>query len=156
MATLDTITTTEHDDCVAFAVEMAKTAIGSGQGYVAPHARVGTLSDYEWDKLVMGAVSGWVAERSRQVGTRFLDEEYLLSTGEVPPPFELGLAALLLPGLGDLIEAMGLTDKPIGDWSRHQVCVFVWTAAEMLTAARARSDERPADSADPSEILMAG
>jgi hypothetical protein len=156
MATLSTITTAEKSDCVGFAVEMAKTAIGSERGYVSPTARVGTLSDFEWEKLVMGAVSGWIAERSRQVGARFLDEEYMLATGEVPAAYDLGLAALLLPGLGDLIEGMSLADKPIGEWSRNEICLFVWTAAEMLQSARARIDERPVDSADPSDVLMAG
>lgn len=156
MPTLDTITPAHRSDCIGFAIELAKTAIGTERGYVSPNARIGTLSDFEWEKVAMGAVSGWVAERSRQVGSRFLDEQYLLATGEVPEPYELGIASLILPGLGDLIERLGLADKAIGEWSRDDICLFVWTAADMLNTARARNDERPAPADDGPDVLMAG
>lgn len=154
--TLSSITSRQRADCVGFAVQLAQTAVGDGSGLVSPNARVGTLSVWEWDKLVMGAVSGWVAERSRQVGERFLDEQYLLATGQIPEPYELGLTALLLPALGDLVEKMGLSDRPIGAWSRDEICTFVWSCADMLNEARARNDERPEDAGDPSEVLAAG
>lgn len=156
MPTLDTITSVERLSCVSFAIEMAQSVIGAGPGFVSPSARIGTLSNFEWDKIAMAAVSGWVAERSRQVGARFLDEQYLLATGEVPPPYELGLAALVLPGLGDLVERLGLSEKPVGQWSRNEVCLFVWTAADMLNGVRARNDERPEPSEDGLDLLMAG
>lgn len=156
MATLDTITVRQRAECVGFAVQMAQAALGEGAGYVSPNARIGTLSSWEWEKVAMGAVSGWVAERSRQVGERFLDEQYLLATGELPEPYELGLTALVLPGLGELVEGMGLTDRAIGAWSRDEICTFVWTCAQMLNEARARNDERPEPAADQPELLMAG
>lgn len=157
MAQLDHITAQERASTLSYAIEMAQTAVGIGQGLVSPNARVGSLSAYEWEKIAMGAMSGWVAERSRQVsGDRLYEEECLLATGEVPEPYELGLAANLLPALGDLVEKMGLSGKPVGDWRRDEICLFVWTAAQMFAAARARNDERPEPAADTPDYLMAG
>ncbi len=157
MANLEQIRPDEKASCIAFSIELAKSAIGQERGFVSPSARLGTLSDWEWEKVVMGAMSGWIAERSRQVTSdRLFDEGVFLATGEVPEPYELGLAANVLPGLGDLIERLGLTDKPIGAWSRDEVCLFVWTCADMLNNARARNDERPQSGDDVPDYAMAG
>ena len=157
MATLSTISQKERADAFSFAIDMARTAIGEQRGFVSPNARVGTLSNFEWEKIACGAVSGWVAERSRQVGAdRILDEEFLLATGEVPEPYELGIAALVLPSLGDLVEKMGLSDQPIGAWSRDEITLFVWTAADLMNEARARNHERPEPAADGPNFLLGG
>jgi hypothetical protein len=137
------------------AVDLAKTAVGEGDGFVSPHALIGRLSAWEWMKLCDGAVSGWIAARSRQLtAERWGDESFFLATGEDPPAAELGVCAFCLPALGELIEKMGLTDKPIEEWSKREVMLFVWHAAEFVTQARARRDEGLGEASVPE--LLAG
>jgi hypothetical protein len=137
---LETISTKERADAALFAVEMAKSCIRTDTGFVHPNTMVGRLSDWAWQQIAMGAVSGWVAERSRQVGAEnVLDEHLLLAVGHKPEPRDLGLARLTLPHLGDLVVGMGVTDKAITDWSEEEVATFVWTAAELLAEIRSRA-----------------
>lgn len=153
MASVASVTTQERAESALAAVEMARGIIGEGRGFVPPNARVGTLSDWEWQQIAVAAVSGWVAERSRQLGAdRVIDERFFLATGEMPEPYDLGVCALALPALGDLVEKLGLGNKAIGEWRREHVLLFVWTAAELVAEARARNDERPEPSSDAGTV----
>jgi hypothetical protein len=149
MGRVNRITMEERAAAYHAAVDLAQTAIGEGDGLVSPNARIGSLSAWEWMKLCEGAVSGWIIARSRQLtAERCGDESFFLATGVEPPAAELGVCAFCLPALGELIAKMGLTDKPIGEWSKREVLLFVWHAAEFVTEARTRRNE-------PGEISVA-
>lgn len=137
---LSRITAQERADCALFAVELAKGCVAASRGYIHPNSRIGTLSDREWAQLAMSAVSGWIAERSRQAGKTYLQEENILTVGQTPEPAEIGVARLALAPMGDLVEGLELTDKAITEWSEYQVCVFIWTAAEVLNRIRSRME----------------
>jgi|SRR5215218_669638 len=157
MGSVSRISNTERLAAFAAAVDMARTAIGSQEHHVRQEARIGELSLFEWDKLASALVSGWIIERSRQlVAERLGDEPEFLALGETPEPYDLGTVAAVLGPLADLIEKAGLSDRPIGAWSKHEVCLFVWTATELVLEARTKRDERPG-SADvipfPAEVM---
>lgn len=153
MGSVAKITGEEREAAYYAAIEMAKTCLGTEPGEVNPNARLGTLSDSEWQKLAYSMVSGWICARSRQLTIeRFGDETFFLATGEVPEPQELGICATTLPALGDLVEKMGLSSVPVTDWAKGKVLLFIWTAAELIEDARTRRDERP----DAVSVLMAG
>ncbi len=142
------------------AVSLARDLVRPEAHYLSPNAKLGSLSEAEWRKLALAIVSGWIQMRSRQLTEeRFFDEQYFLATGEVPEPFELGACATVLPALGDFVEKLGVTDKPIGDWSKDQILHFVWTAFELVEEARTSRDERPGPLSRPEMVggtLMAG
>jgi len=144
MGRVERISNSERAAAISAANRHMDLVIGEGTGFVSPNARVGSLSDYERFKLVEAIVGGWIVERSRQLTQdRLTDESFFLATGEVPEPMELGVCAVALPALGDLVEKLGLTDKPIGAWSKNDILLFVWTAAELVNEARTAKDERP-------------
>lgn len=144
MGRLEKITRDEAAAARESAADLARECIGEGAGMIPPGARIGSLSAWEWNKLVTGIVSGWIVERSRQLGAdRVWREDHFLATGECPEPAEEGLCLTALPALGDLVEKLGLTDAPIGAWSRDQVVLFVWTAVRLVEDARVSRDERP-------------
>lgn len=147
----------EREMAYSAAIAMAKECIGPDDDLMLlnANAKLGTLSDQEWRKLAHAMVSGWICARSRQLTVeRFGDETFFLATGEVPEAVELGTCESTLPALGDLVEKLGLGSKPINDWMKGQVLLFIWTAAELVEQARVARDERPG----PVEIseLMAG
>lgn len=156
MGRVNLITMEEMAAAYHAAVALAKTAIGDEDGFVKPTARIGSLSDWEWMKLCEGAVSGWIVARSRQLTSdRFGDESFFLATGEVPEATELGIVGACLPALGEFVEKMGMTEKPIGSWSKQEITLFAWTCAELVNEARVRVQERPGPVEAP-EWLMAG
>jgi hypothetical protein len=130
-------------ECYAAAVDMAKGIVGSERNYVNPEKKVGSLSLFDWDKLASAMVSGWIIARSTQVvGELIEDPNLFLATGEIPESRELGLVASVLPSLGEFVEKMGLTDKAIGAWSKHDVCMFIWNAVELVNEVRSEYDKR--------------
>jgi hypothetical protein len=154
MGSVSYIKPDERAEAYAAAVDLAKTCLGTETGEVNPNSRLGTLSDWEWSKLAYSMVSGWICARSRQLTIeRFGDETFFLATGEVPEPKELGTCATTLPALGELVEKLGLTAVPIGNWSKGQMLLFIWTAAELIEEARTGRDERPGSVAD---LVMGG
>jgi len=156
------ITNDERAEAYAEAVAYGKLLLGQGDGYLNPNSKFGTLSDFEWNKLTTAVVSGWIVARSKQLtAERFWEEESFLAMGEVPEPVQLGVVAAILPGLGDFVAKMNMTDRPIGEWTKEEILLFVWTAAELVNDARTARDERPgplvADEVHPSDdLLMAG
>jgi hypothetical protein len=152
----DPISSEERAACVNAAIRFGRETIGNGDGYINPKFPVGSLSDFQWKKFAENIISGWIIERSKQlVGERLFKDTHFLATGEIPEPQELGVCATALPALGDFIEKLGLADKAIGEWSKDQILLFIWHAAELIEDARTNRDERPA----PIEIgrtLMAG
>lgn len=116
-----------------------------GAGYIPPHTKLGSLSDWQLDKLVEAVLAGWICERAHQLTMERLttDESEFLATGIIPDPAELGTAAAILPALGDLCARLDLTDKPIGEWDREKVLFFVHSIGELLTEAKTKRDERP-------------
>lgn len=161
MGKLERITEAEATACYRHAVDLAKTCIRDERGYISPNARISTLSDWEWRKLAVAHISGWIQERAAQVTIeRVFQEEYFLATGEIPEPSDLATAMAALPALGDFIEKLGLADRPIGDWSKQDITLFVWTAFDLVREAQANRLERPSDMAPaevvPGELLMAG
>lgn len=132
-----TVSPTDRLECYAAAVDMAKGVVREERNYVNPETKVGKLSLFEWDKLASAMVSGWIIARATQVvGELIEDPDVFLATGEIPEPADLGLCASVLPNLGELVEKMGLTDKTIGAWSKHDVCMFVWNAVELVNGIR--------------------
>lgn len=130
-------------ECFAAAVDMAKGVVRDERNYVHPETRVGSLSLFDWDKLASAMVSGWIIARSTQVAGELIENpDVFLATGEIPEPRDLGLCASVLPALGELVEKMGLTDKTIGSWSKHDVCMFVWNAAELVNDVRGQYEKR--------------
>lgn len=161
MGELKNITAIERAAAMCAAVNMARDMVRDGSGYLSPRSMLGSMSQYEWDKLAEAIVSGWIIERSRQLtGSRFTQEAAFLAMGEDPEPAGLGHCAAILPALGELCEARGLTGKPIGDWSKMDVLIFVWNIADMMTRATVARDERPefvpADQVLGQNLLMAG
>jgi hypothetical protein len=159
MGSVERITNDERAEAIASAIDFAQSQLGDGSGFVSRNVRLGSLSRYEWNKLAEGFVSGWIIARSKQLTRdRFADEAFFLATGEVPEPSELGVCAAALPELGDLVEKLGLADQPVGAWSREQILIFVWTAAELVLEARTAKDERPGPMPRELEddVLMAG
>ena len=141
---LELITGQEREAAIAAAVAHAQFTIGPGRGFVSPNATISSLSDFEWRKIAEGVVSGWIVERSRQLtAERVTNEAMFLAMGTVPEPMELGTCAVALPALGDLVEKLGLAGTPIGAWSKDDVVLFVWTAAEVVSEVRTARDERP-------------
>jgi hypothetical protein len=153
---LNRITMDERAAAIEAAVSHAQLAIGERRGVVSPQARIGSLSAFEWQKLVEAIVSGWIIERSRQLAAdRLPDEIAILAMGSAPEPRELGTCASILPVLGDFVEKAGLGDTPIGNWSREDILHFVWTAADLVERASTLRDERP-DLVGANELLRAG
>lgn len=147
------ITPVERDAALVAAVSAARRVIGYGEGYIASASKLGSLSDMEWDKLVGAIIAGWATCRAEQLtGERLYDDSYFYATGQYPEPTEIGTCAHALKALGDLVERLGLTDQPIGEWSREHVLMFVFNAAELVIEARTARDERPG----PSDMLMVG
>jgi len=141
---IELITGQEREAAISAAVAHAQFMIGPGRGFVSPYAKLGLLSDFKWRKIAEGVVSGWIVERSRQLtAERVTNEAMFLATGAVPEPMELGTCAVALPALGDLVENLGLAERPIGAWSKDDVLLFVWTAAEIVAEVRTARDERP-------------
>lgn len=140
-----TVSPADRLECFAAAVDMVKEAIKDERHYVNPETKVGNLSLFDWDKLASAMVSGWIIARSTQVvGELIEDPNTFLATGEIPEPRELGIVASVLPALGELVERMGLTDKVIGVWSKHDICVFVWNATELVNGVMSEYDRRHA------------
>jgi hypothetical protein len=150
-------TAEERARAYASALYLVKALVQEGQGYIHPNARVGSLGDYEWRKIVSAIVSGWIIDRMAVlVDARCEGNPNICITGEVPEPSELGLVKAILPHLGDLIAGLGLNDKPIGEWGWEQVALFVWTAAGLLEEVRTRVDERPDEVPFDPGTLVAG
>jgi hypothetical protein len=132
-----TVSPTDRLECFAAAVDMVKEAIRDERHFVNPETKVGNLSLFDWDKLASAMVSGWIIARSTQVAGELIDDpNVFLATGEIPEPRDLGVCASVLPTLGELVEKMGLTDKTIGSWSKHDVCMFIWNAVELVNSVR--------------------
>ena len=145
----------ERDLAEEAAVKSMRAMLGYEAGYINPRVGLGNMSEHEIAKIAQAAVSGWQVERSRQlVGDRIFDEAEFAATGEIPEPFELGPCSFALNGLGDLIEKMGLTDKPIGTWCKDDILIFVWTAWDLVQRAHTIRDERPGPSPVEEEVLM--
>lgn len=137
------VSTADRLECFAAAVDMAQSAIACERNFVNPETKIGRLSLPEWDKLASAMVSGWIIARSTQVvGELIEDPNVFLATGEFPEPRELGLCAAILPALGEFVEKMDLTDRPIGLWSKHDVCMFVWNAVQLLNGVTLEYDKR--------------
>jgi hypothetical protein len=140
-----TVSPADRLECYAAAVDMAKDAVLYERNYINPETKIGNMSLFDWDKLASAMVSGWIIARSTQVvGELIEDPNVFLSTGEIPEPRELGVVASVLPALGEFVDKMGLTDKPIGSWSKDDICMFVWNAAELINGVRAEYDRRHA------------
>jgi hypothetical protein len=140
-----TVSPADRLECFAAAVDMGKGVVREERNYVNPETKVGKLSLFDWDKLASAMVSGWIIARSTQVvGELIEDPNVFLATGEIPEPRDLGLVASVLPSLGEFVDKMGLTDKTIGAWSRDDICMFVWNAAELINGVRAEYDRRHA------------
>lgn len=134
----------ERAEAYSAALYMAKSVIREDRNAVHPNAKIGSLSDNEWRMLVEAIVSGWIIHRSKQLSSDLvLDGDEVMATGEVPEPQELGVASLALRPLGDLVEGMGLSDVPIGRWSKQQILLFIWTATELVNEARAKTAIQP-------------
>lgn len=126
---------------------------------VNPNSSLKSLSNVELGWIVNMAISEWICERSRQISSvRGVDR--LIHTFEGnPEPWEKGAVLAALPTLGGVVTDMGITDKPIGEWSRDEICQFVWTCFRVIEAARVQRDEAPdyPDAAvEGAEFLEAG
>jgi hypothetical protein len=136
-----TVSPADRLECFAAAVDMARGVVRDERNYVDPETKVGKLSLFHWDKLASAMVSGWIIARSTQVvGELIEDPNVFLATGEIPEPRELGLCASILPALGEFVDKMDLTDKTIGAWSKHDICMFVWNAVELVNGVRREYD----------------
>src|SRR4051794_6360875 len=140
---LELITGHEREAAIAAVVAHAQFTIGPGRGFVSPNATISSLSDFEWRKIAEGVVSGWIVERSRQLtAVSETNEAMILAIGTVHLPMELGTFAVALAALGDLGEKRGLAGPPIGAWSKDDMLLFVWTAAEVVSEVCTAQDER--------------
>jgi hypothetical protein len=138
------------------AINAARAIVREERNFLSPHARLATLSQFEWRRLAEYIVSGWIVERSKQLhADRILDEESFLAEGSTPEPFELGRLASILPALGRMVENNELTDKPIGEWSRDEILRFVWEASDMVARITVDQKERPTEPS-VSDIMYAG
>lgn len=156
MGSVAAITMPERDQAYTAAIRFGRDVIGEGSGYLAPGAKLGSLSEFEWRKLAENVVSGWIIERSRQLSSeRIFDETAFLAEGSEPEPSGLGHCAAILPMLGTFVEQRGLTDLPIGEWSKRDVILFVFNCADMVFRASIARDERPTDP-DIGRTLLAG
>jgi hypothetical protein len=145
-----------RDAAYLAAINAARSIVREERNFLSPHARLGTLSQLEWRRLAEHLVSGWIIERSKQLhADRILDEESFLAEGSTPEPFELGRLASILPALGHMVENNGLTERPIGAWSRDEILRFVWEASDMVARIEVDQKERPTEPS-VSDIMYAG
>jgi hypothetical protein len=156
MGSVSHISDIERAAALTAAICFARDVVRDEAYYLKPASRLGSLSEFEWEKLAEAIISGWIIERSKQLtGERFGHEHAFLAMGQDPEPAGLGHCAVTLPALGQFVEDRGLTDKPIGDWSKMDVLLFVWNAADMVLRATEMRDERPSQLPAKS-VLMAG
>ncbi len=113
-----------------FAAETyARASVAEGDGFVSPKAQVGSLSAFEWQKLVHAAVSGWIIERVAQASREQIHHDNMIFVADGDVAYrEVGKMAAVLPALGSFVESKGLSDKPIGEWARDDVLTFAWLA----------------------------
>src|SRR5215213_2780931 len=131
----------ERAEAMASAIDLGKAMIGRDPGFIHPNARVGSLSEFEWQKLAEAIVAGWIQARSGQLIEERFREEAFLTVGSIPEPYELATCSFVLSALGGLVGHMGLTDVPIGRWDKQDVLLFVWSATELVNSARVARDE---------------
>lgn len=154
------ITSDERMAAFGAAIDLARTAIGEEPGLVSPNARLGSLSVSEWKKVTSSAVSGWICERSRQIAAdRIGDEITFLSFGSPVEPQDIGTALAILPALGDFVEHRDLSSRPLGEWSKDDIALFVVNTVEAFNRVRTKVEELPDTTELPvgaSATVMAG
>lgn len=113
---------------------------------INPNSTLRTLSTFELGWIVNMAISQWICERSRQV-TTVRGAERLIHTldSQTPEPWERGAVTAILPSLGDFLAENNLTGKPIGEWDKEGICLFLWIAYRLIDGARIARDELPGD-----------
>jgi hypothetical protein len=143
------------------AIEGARKIIGD---VIPPATPIGRLGNVEWGWIVAAILFGWISTRAEQAIAENIDTELAVRTnGFHPDPWDAGLIASVLPGIGDI---HGIDwSLPLGQWSREAITDFLLTALQLVRSAEAARDlsakgitrqSNPDIVADEISILTAG
>jgi hypothetical protein len=95
--------------------------LNSTDGVIPAGTPIGRLGDVEWGWLACAVIFAWLKTRSEQATEEGL-RRAIRFTGQQHEPWDLGAIAAILPQLAELNLPW---DKPLGSWSKDQICRFL-------------------------------
>jgi len=105
-----------------------------GTGNVPLSTPIGRLGDTEWGWIVAAVIFAWISVRAEQATAEGLDIELAIrTTGLDPEPCDAGAVATILPELSDTPRIDW--SKPIGEWPRETMVLFLTTALALARKA---------------------
>jgi hypothetical protein len=103
---------------------------------------IGTLTDQQWGFIVTQIIFEWITVRCEQAATENIGME--AAARQWPPgaprPCDVGAIKAILPRLAGLPVDW---TKPLNDWSRDTMLMFLTAAHEMICEAVAARDLGP-------------
>ena len=117
-----------------------KVVMGSKQ--IPSVQPIGTLTEQQWGFIVTQVIFEWITVRCEQAAAENLDMETACRQWppSAPRPCDVGAIKAILPRLAGLPVDW---TKPLNDWSRDTMLMFLTAAHEMICEAMTARDLGP-------------
>ena len=113
----------------------AMQKIGAAGTVMPKGTPVDRLGETEWGWLFSAGLFAWLSVRSEQATAEGKNVEALI---QQHPAWDFGCISTVLPQVAD-IQGVDWS-KPLGDWSKDLIVLFLGRACDLITAARAARD----------------
>ena len=109
-------------------------------GGIPPGFPIGSLSNFEWGKLVAAILFGWINVRAQQATREGFDTERTIREIALdPPPWDVGMVIAILPKLAESCPNINWS-KPLGAWGKEELASFLLKALQLIDRGRIARD----------------